>query len=189
MAIYTHNEVAGSPPISWLTALSGALSFGSISPTEVVIANSDGTFTHASLGGGVVTSMARTNALNAPFTTYETLTGLMVPALSLLNASTATLQTLFLGGNDTFTGWSGADGLLGFAGDDTFTSGGGSDTIDGGAGVSDKATIPARGSTTRFRAARPLRLRISAAARQTARTLSATSRIFSLRMARSRPRK
>lgn len=139
MAIYTHNEVVGSPPLSWLTVLSGSLSFASISLTEVVIANSDGTFTHASLGGGVVTSLARTDALNAPFTTYETLTGLMVPALNLLNASTATLQTLFLGGNDTFTGWSGADGLLGFAGDDTFTGGGGSDTIDGGTGVGDKA--------------------------------------------------
>ena len=46
MAIYTHNEVQGSPSASWFTAFGNTVSGYSSLPTEVIINDVDGSFTH-----------------------------------------------------------------------------------------------------------------------------------------------
>jgi Ca2+-binding RTX toxin-like protein len=66
------------------------------------------------------------------------LSGLDVPAADFYDLVAAddrdgTLSLLF-GGNDSMTGSSGADALLGYAGNDTIAGGGGLDTLIGGAG-------------------------------------------------------
>jgi Ca2+-binding RTX toxin-like protein len=66
------------------------------------------------------------------------LTGLDVPAATFYNLVAAddrdgTLSLLFAG-NDSMTGSTGADALLGYAGNDTLSGGGGLDTLIGGAG-------------------------------------------------------
>ena len=142
MATYTHNEIPTSPVATWISVFAGSAPLLSPFPTntEVVFSNSDGTFTHF-FGHDLVnpmlstiTSMTRTDVASGAATTYETLTGLNVSALTAFAAAPAARAALILGGDDTLIGWSGADALFGFGGNDTFLSGGGADFLDGGAG-------------------------------------------------------
>src|SRR5262245_25677614 len=120
MAIYTHNEVAGSPATYW-----GDIdaTFVSATGTLVVLNNSDGsqtrlsgtgiTFTGSGSGitltGGSITSMTRTDATG--IVVYEQVTGLGYAATAFQGHVSepnlnGVMQDVF-SGNDTFNGFTG----------------------------------------------------------------------------------
>lgn len=138
MAVYTHNEIANSPSTPW--GVLGA-SITSVSPTQVVLTNSDGTLTiligsgftgsTSGLTGGTITAANRTDATGV--IVYETITGFALAATDYQAAlsSRADLEataSLAFGGADTFNGFSGPDFFKAYAGDDTLNGGGGIDT-------------------------------------------------------------
>src|SRR5262245_22990882 len=147
MATYTHNEVAGSPATYW-----GDIdaTFVSATGTLVVLNNTDGsqtrlsgagiTFTGSGSGitltGGIITSMARTDATGVVI--YEQITGLGYAATAFQgHVSEANLNGVMqdvFGGNDAFNGFSGAETIKGFNGNDELIGGAGADALDGGAG-------------------------------------------------------
>src|SRR5262245_28700743 len=147
MAIYTHNEVAGSPSTYW-----GDIdaSFVSATGTLVVLNNTDGsqtrlggtgiTFTGSGSGitltGGSITSMARTDA--AGVVIYEQITGLGYAATAFQgHVSEANLNGVMqdvFSGNDVFTGFTGAETIKGFNGNDELIGGAGADALNGGVG-------------------------------------------------------
>lgn len=141
MAVYTHNEIASSPDVSWLSLTANITS---ITSNQVVLTNSDGTLTvltgsgfagttgaGGSLTAGSITSMVRTNAGGT--VTYETATGFTYAATSFSTQLTAfgvagPVSEIF-NGNDTFNGFSGTDRFLSSAGNDIFNGGDGLDGI------------------------------------------------------------
>lgn len=139
MATYTHTEVAGSPVADWLSVLTTTIAVIPTPPfTELVLANSDGSRTHAfgtfsfsppSTFGGTITSLARTDTGSV---IYESLTGLNVDINTFVNSSDR--LGLILAGDDTFNGWSGLDNLTGLGGNDTMNGAGGNDILSGGLG-------------------------------------------------------
>ena len=148
MAIYTHNEVANSPGTFW----AGLDAFiASISSTQVVLVNTDGTRTRltgtgftgtvgstpaapGTLTAGSITAMSRTNVAGS--VVFETIAGFVYTAVAfssrLNQAGDTDLQRIasdVLAGGDTFNGFSGFDFFKGFAGNDTFNGGDGFDTV------------------------------------------------------------
>ena len=146
MATYTNLALVSPPALAW-TGIDATIL--SITATQVVLTNSDGTRTvltgsgfagtvgaAGSLTAGNITQMARTNA--AGTVTLETIGGIVYTATAFsARLSEATLEgvlTDVLAGDDVLIGSSGNDVIRGFAGTDFISGGAGADVLDGGAG-------------------------------------------------------
>jgi len=133
--------------LNQLTSLRFGVDHISSSPTKHVVHNSSGdiiTFTGSGftydsddtpVGGQVTQIQIQSSGSTSP----TTLSGFDLHFDRLITDFTVNnildLETLFFGGNDTFTGSASADNFSGFAGNDTFNlSQGGNDTASGGAG-------------------------------------------------------
>jgi Ca2+-binding RTX toxin-like protein len=143
MATYTHNEIPDPTAFAWIEVTAVITS---ITATQVILANSDGTFTiltgsgfagTAGSGGstgtltaGTITSTGRSATAGGAF--IETITGFTYAATAFsARLPVSGLQGAandILAGTDTLNGFSGDDFFKGFAGNDTFSGGGGLDT-------------------------------------------------------------
>ena len=134
MATYTHSEA--TPPTSpwgiqpWADVM--ASSYTIVNNTTILLPNDDGTLTTAhgafnlvgnTLLGGVVTSLVHSSIDGT--TTYESITGTWIDAITFVAATPAEKLASAL---------SGADSLFGYSGDDTLNGYGGADHMAGGAG-------------------------------------------------------
>jgi Ca2+-binding RTX toxin-like protein len=144
MAQYTHLEIPGSPATPWADI--GSAELANVTAHDVVFHNADGSETWLTSAtddfaldpvtdtlSGSVSQIARTDA--GGFTTYETITGIDLPAsLFYPDGIIATIVDAIFAGDDSLEGWSGADKLAGLAGSDTLNGHAGNDVLDGGAG-------------------------------------------------------
>ena len=132
MAVYTHNEIPGSPTAVWSSVLVASTPSTDLT-TFANFTNSDGTISRLHGSGGSVTSADRASDA-AGTVIYETVTGFSISVLSVFLAGSFTLDDLFAGA-DTFNGWSGVDFMTSFGGADVLNGNGGNDILDGGTGA------------------------------------------------------
>ena len=142
MATYTRTNVVVPGGQDWDDVTQWSFSSATL-PTQIILLNSDGTFTEINGVGfaldgsneptaGTISSVRRLSTDGT--TELEQITGLSHSLVGLFN-NILNAGAFLLDGNDSINGGILNDGLAGFAGNDTINGGDGNDSMEGGAGA------------------------------------------------------